>query len=165
MREVKDYIDEAFKTLEDSYEETCEYLRSKKGIMSNVLIEHIGDFYKSKTAILRLIRSSPVSMFDDRGFREEKISELEMNMDTLYPHRTDGEEGITTMHYFVGVFNIERNRVVNYTRFELDNKTMHPDNINEYMDGIDTLVDEIVLHLYSCGNPDTCNFEYIKNRY
>lgn len=163
MREVKDYIDEAFKTLEDSYEETSEYLQRKKGIMSNVLIEHIEDFYQSKTSILRLLRSSPVSIFDDGGFREEKITELDMN--TVYPYCEDEERGVTTMHYLVGVFNIERNRVVNYTRFEIYNNIMHPDNINEYMDGIDTLVDEIVLHLYSCGNPDTCNFEYVKNRY
>lgn len=164
MREVKDYIDEAFKTLEDSYEETSEYLQKKKGIMSNVLIEHIEDFYESKTNILRLLRSTPVSIFDEGGFREEeKITELDMN--TLHPYYGDEERGITTMHYLVGVFNIERNRVVNHTRFEIDNKIMHPNNINEYMDGIDTLVDEIVLHLYSCGNPDTCNFEYIKNRY
>lgn len=164
MREVKDYIDEAFKTLEDSYEETSEYLQNKKGIMSNVLIEHIEDFYESKTNILRLLRSSPVSIFDDGGFREERMSELDINT-TPYPYYTDSERGVTTMHYLVGVFNIERNRVVNHTRFEIDNKIMHPNNINEYMDGIDTLIDEIVLHLYSCGNPDTCNFEYIKNRY
>ena len=164
MWEVKDYLDEAFKTLEDSYEETSEYLQSKKGIMSNVLIEHIEDFYESKTNILRLLRSSPVSIFDEMGFREEeKITEIDMN--TVYPSYGNDERGTTTMHYLVGVFNIERNRVVNHTRFEIHNNIMHPDNINEYMDGIDTLVDEIVLHLYSCGNPDTCNFEYIKNRY
>jgi len=164
MREVKDYIDEAFKTLEESYEETSEELQEKKGIFSKVMIEHIDKFYKSKISILKLLRYTPASIFKDENFREcNDITTLRMNSITLrgvVEAVADKE-----MHYFVGVFSIQRNRVTNYTRFELDNKIMCPGNINEYMDGIDTLVDQIVLHFYSCGNPDTKHFEYIKDRY
>ena len=167
MREVKDYIDEAFETLEESYEENSEELQKKKGIFSKVMIEHIDKFYKSKISILRLLRYSPVSIFSDENFRKCDISKViipDLKIDTS-TGRISEVIGEKEMHYFVGVFSIQRNRVTNYTRFEIDNKIMCPGNINEYMDGIDTLVDQIVLHFYSCGNPDTKHFEYIKDRY
>ena len=165
MREVKDYIDEAFETLEESYEETSEELQEKKGIFSKVMIEHIGKFYKSKISILRLLRYSPVSIFSDENFRKCNtidIAVLKINSSILGAVEAVAEK---ETHYFVGVFSVQRNRVTNYSRFEIDDKIMCPDNINEYMDGIDTLVDQIVLHFYSCGNPDTKHFEYIKDRY
>ena len=165
MREVKDYIDEAFETLEDSYKETSEFLQEKKGILSKVMIEHIDKFYKSKISILRLLRYTPVSIFKDENFRkcDDNITALRINSSIL--REAIAPVADKEMHYFVGVFSIQRNRVTNYTRFEIDNKIMCPGNINEYMDGIDTLVDQIVLHFYSCGNPDTKHFEYIKDRY
>ena len=166
MREVKDYIDEAFKTLEESYEENSEELQKKKGIFSKVMIEHIDKFYKSKISILRLLRYTPVSIFKDENFRKEEIYEpVGAPVLMSIPRSLNDIEKVKAMHYFVGVFSIKRNRVTNYNRFELDNKIMYPGNINEYMDGIDTLVDQIVLHFYSCGNPDTKHFEYIKDRY
>ena len=165
MREVKDYIDEAFETLEESYKETSEFLQEKKGILSKVMIEHIDKFYKSKISILRLLRYTPVSIFKDENFRkcDDNITALRITSSVL--REAVAPVADKEMHYFVGVFSIQRNRVTNYTRFELDNKIMCPGNINEYMDGIDTLVDQIVLHFYSCGNPDTKHFEYIKDRY
>lgn len=166
MREVKDYIDEAFETLEDSYKETSEELQEKKGIFSKVMIEHIDKFYKSKISILRLFRYTPVSIFKDKNFRKcdiPSITALRMNSSVLREAVAPVADKV--MHYFVGVFTIKRNRVTDYNRFELDNKIMHPGNINEYMDGIDTLIDQIVLHFYSCGNPDNRHFEYIKDRY
>lgn len=165
MREVKDYIDEAFKTLEETYEEDSELLQEKKGIFSKVIIEHTDKFYKSKISILRLLRYTPVSIFKDENFRkcDDNITALRINSSVL--REAVAPVADKEMHYFVGVFSIQRNRVTNYTRFELDNKIMCPGNINEYMDGIDTLVDQIVLHFYSCGNPDTKHFEYIKDRY
>ena len=165
MREVKDYIDEAFKTLEESYKETSEFLQEKKGIFSKVMIEHVGKFYKSKISILRLLRYTPVSIFKDENFRkcDDNITALRINSSVL--REAVAPVADKEMHYFVGVFSIQRNRVTNYTRFEIDDKIICPDNINEYMDGIDTLADQIVLHFYSCGNPDTKHFEYIKDRY
>lgn len=165
MREVKDYIDEAFETLDDSYKETSEMLQEKKGIFSKVMIEHVDKFYKSKMNILKLLRYTPVSIFKDENFRkcDDNITALRINSSVLREAVAPVAE--KEMHYFVGVFSIQRNRVTNYTKFELDNKIMCPGNINEYMDGIDTLVDQIVLHFYSCGNPDTKHFEYIKDRY
>ena len=165
MREVKDYIDEAFKTLEETYEEDSELLQEKKGIFSKVMIEHIDKFYKSKMSILRLLRYTPVSIFKDENFRkcDDNITALRINSSVL--REAVAPVADKEMHYFVGVFSIQRNRVANYTRFELDDKIMCPGNINEYMDGIDTLVDQIVLHFYSCGNPNTKHFEYIKDRY
>ena len=157
MREVKDYIDEAFKTLEETYEEDSELLQEKKGMFSKVMIEHIDKFYKSKISILRLLR--------DENFRkcDDNITALRINSSVL--REAVAPVADKEMHYFVGVFSIQRNRVTNYTRFEIDDKIICPGNINEYMDGIDTLVDQIVLHFYSCGNPDTKHFEYIKDRY
>ena len=100
------------------------------------------------------------------NFRKEEIYEpVGVPLLMSIPRSLNDIEKIKVMHYFVGVFSIQRNRVANYTRFELDDKIMCPGNINEYMDGIDTLVDQIVLHFYSCGNPDTKHFEYIKDRY
>ena len=165
MREVKDYIDEAFKTLEETYEEDSELLQEKKGMFSKVMIEHIDKFYKSKISILKLLRYSPVSIFKDENFRkcDDNITALRINSSVL--REAVAPVANKEMHYFVGVFSIQRNRVSNYTRFEIDDKIICPDNINEYMDGIDTLVDQIVLHFYSCGNPDTKHFEYIKDRY
>lgn len=165
MREVKDYIDEAFKTLEETYEEDSELLQEKKGMFSKVMIEHIDKFYKSKMNILRLLRYTPVSIFKDENFRkcDDNITALRINSSIL--REAVAPVADKEMHCFVGVFSIQRNRVTNYTRFEIDNKIMCPGNINEYMDGIDTLVDQIVLHFYSCGNPDTKHFEYIKDRY
>lgn len=166
MREVKDYIDEAFKTLEEAYEEDSEELQKKKGMFSKVLIEHIDKFYKSKISVLRFLRCTPVSIFKDENFRKcdvVGITALRINSSVL--REAVAPVADKAMHYFVGVFTIKRNRVTDYNRFELDNKIMHPDNINEYMDGIDTLIDQIVLHFYSCGNPDNRHFEYIKDRY
>ena len=166
MREVKDYVDEAFQTLEESYEEDSEELQKKKGIFSKVMIEHIDKFYKSKISILRLLRYSPVSIFKDENFRKcDVIGIAALRMNSTVLREAVAPVADKVMHYFVGVFSIKRNKVTNYNRFELDNKIMYPNNINEYMDGIDTLVDQIVLHFYSCGNPDTKHFEYIKDRY
>ena len=100
MREVKDYIDEAFETLEDSYKETSEFLQEKKGILSKVMIEHIDKFYKSKISILRLLRYTPVSIFKDENFRkcDDNITALRINSSIL--REAIAPVADKEMHYF-----------------------------------------------------------------